>query len=199
MISLRLIHHAQQMAITKRLLDFQKVPAKEYFWELVFCLLTPQSKAERCFAAVEELQQLSSLSQKKVAFILRKYTRFHNNKASYVLLAQQQWPAIALLLENSDRKCVRDTLASSVKGLGLKEAGHFLRNIGKSNNQIAILDRHILHSMYTHKIISQPLLKTTKDYFLFEKRYLLWAQHIGIAPDELDLVLWSLATGKIFK
>ena len=199
MTSISSTYLERKKEIVQRLDEFCHIDPKNYFWELVFCLLTPQSKAEKCWQAVQELKKLSSFTQQNVAAILREYTRFHNNKASYVLLVQRQWPEIVVLLKDSDRKQLRNLLADSIKGLGLKEAGHFLRNIGKSDNQIAILDRHVLKHMHAHNVISQPTINGKRDYFIFEEKYLLWAKEIGISPDELDLVLWSLETGKVFK
>lgn len=199
MISLVAAHHERQAEIIARLAAFRAVAPTDYFWELVFCLLTPQSKAERCFSAVQELRTLPVLTQARVARVLRKHTRFHNHKASYVLLAQRQWPNLVALLDTTDRLALRNELASRVKGLGLKEAGHFLRNIGKSDHQFAILDRHVLKHMHAHRVISQPFIKSTNDYFALEQKYLTWTQQLAIPADELDLVLWSLETGKVFK
>ena len=49
--------------------------------------------------------------------------------------------------KKEDAVKLRNWLAENVKGYGLKEASHFIRNIGKSENKIAILDRHILRNL----------------------------------------------------
>ena len=56
---------------------------------------------------------------------------------------------------------LRNFIAENVKGYGLKEASHFLRNIGKSDNQIAILDRHILRNLKALDIIEEEKIKKT--------------------------------------
>ena len=38
-----------------------------------------------------------------------------------------------------------------------------------------------------------------RTYLEVEQRYLGFANDIGINPDELDLVLWSMKTGEILK
>ena len=77
--------------------------------------------------------------------------------------------------------------------MGLKEASHFLRNIGKSNNQIAILDRHILRNLRVEGV------KSRKDYFEIEKMFLKRASDEGVTADELDLIWWSKENGEVFK
>jgi len=42
--------------------------------------------------------------------------------------------------------CMPEWLVKNLTGLGYKEAGHFLRNIG--SGKIAILDRHILRNLH---------------------------------------------------
>ena len=84
-------------------------------------------------------------------------------------------------------------MAKEVNGYGLKEASHFLRNIGKSNNKIAILDRHILRNLKEDKI------KNHKHYLEVEQKFLDYASSESIPPDELDLLWWSKENGEIFK
>ncbi len=104
-------------------------------------------------------------------------------------------------LENPNSSELRNWLAENIHGLGLKEASHFLRNIGKSNNQIAILDRHILRNLHELGIISEEdlTIKGTRHYMKLEKQFLAFAHQIGISIDELDLLFWSQETGEIFK
>lgn len=94
----------------------------------------------------------------------------------------------------------RDWLARErrIKGLGYKEASHFLRNIGLSG--YGILDKHILRSLAELKIISSPLPPTTRARYLeVETRLRRFARDIKIDFDELDLALWSMKTGEILK
>lgn len=185
--------------INQRLKDFKSVKEEDYLYELLFCLLTPQSNAKKCWQAVEEIKQKSTLTEVKLAGILKNKTRFHNNKAFYIMQALGSWDKIKPALSNPDRLELRNSLAENVAGLGLKEASHFLRNIGKSNNQLAILDRHILRNLKALNVIQNDKIKNKKDYFEKEKQFIEFSKSISIPIDCLDLLFWSKETGEIFK
>jgi N-glycosylase/DNA lyase len=94
---------------------------------------------------------------------------------------------------------LRETLAQEVKGLGMKEASHFLRNIG-IGGELAILDRHILRNLVLYGVIDEiPRSLPKKVYLEIELRMRLFSDEIGIPMDELDLVLWAKETGIVFK
>jgi N-glycosylase/DNA lyase len=85
-----------------------------------------------------------------------------------------------------------------IKGLGYKEASHFLRNIGLKG--YAILDKHILRSMAELGLIADPTPPSTRSKYLSTEEKLKELAHLTeIDFDELDLVLWSLKTGEILK
>jgi len=177
--------------IRERLRQFRTLPEKEYKKEFIFCLLTPQSRAQKCWQAVEELSKLKSPTKNQITKILKTKTRFHNVKTERIL--KNNWDKIKPRLSSSDIPQLRNFLVKNVNGYGLKEASHFLRNIGKSNNQIAILDRHILRNLNVKKI------KSPKHYLEIEQSFLNLARKIKVSPDELDLLWWSKENGEIFK
>jgi N-glycosylase/DNA lyase len=85
-----------------------------------------------------------------------------------------------------------------VKGLGYKEASHFLRNIGLPG--YAILDKHILRSLAELSVIDSPKPPATRArYLALEERLRDFSKKIEIDFDELDLVLWSMKTGEVLK
>ncbi|MFN6962783.1 MAG: N-glycosylase/DNA lyase [Pyrinomonadaceae bacterium] len=85
-----------------------------------------------------------------------------------------------------------------IKGLGYKEASHYLRNIGFQG--YAILDKHVLNCMAELNIIDDPKPPTTRSRYLsLEAKLRDFAERIEIDFDEMDLVLWSLKTGVILK
>ncbi len=196
---LKTLYETRKKEIKARLDSFKNLSVEEQEKEFMFCLLTPQSNAQKCWQAVEEIAQLSNPDQEKIRGILSTKTRFHNNKAGYIIKAKEAWNKLNSTLLNPDVKALRNQLASSVKGYGLKEASHFLRNIGKSGNQIAILDRHILKHLKHHGIIAEADIKSTKDYLEKEQKYLDFAKSLSIPADELDLLIWSLENGELFK
>lgn len=86
----------------------------------------------------------------------------------------------------------------AVRGIGFKEASHFLRNIGYRG--YAILDKHIVNSLREFGVIGSRLKPATrKGYLAIERRLALFAREIGIDMDHLDLLLWSRKTGEILK
>jgi len=94
----------------------------------------------------------------------------------------------------------RDWLAQEkqVKGLGYKEASHFLRNIGVKGH--AILDKHVMRCLAEVGVIDSARPPSTRTKYLeVEQQLILFARDIGVDFDELDLVLWSMKTGEVLK
>lgn len=182
-----------------RLNSFKNLSEKEQFKEFLFCLLTPQSNAQRCWQAVEEISNLRELEERAVFNILKTKTRFHITKTQRILKAPEFWEKIKHYLKNSDRKELRNSIVKTVEGYGLKESSHFLRNIGLSENQIAILDRHILRNLYKYNLIVEIKVKNPKNYLEIEGVFINFAKSMNIPPDELDMLWWSQENGEIFK
>lgn len=190
-------------AIQKRLGEFSEVQRKDWFYELCFCICTPQSRAENAFAVEIELREkdfkhndlnlVSALGNKE------RYIRFHNQKAKNLEKMKSMFYEIETLLESKNTpEFKRFWLAENVRGIGMKESSHFLRNIGYIN--LAILDRHILkHLTFCGLFESVPVLKSAKHYLEIERRFLDFANHVNIPLDELDLLFWSYETGAILK
>ncbi len=177
---------------------------KHIFGELVFCLFTPQSKARSCWHAVEKLKENGLLYTGRAEDIVKWMgaVRFNKNKSQYVVDARKLFTlgeqlVVKETLEQVDDK--RSWLVHNVKGLGLKEASHFLRNVGFGDN-IAILDRHILKNMVKYGVIQEiPKSLTEKKYLEIEEKFIEFAKSQDIPPAHLDLVFWSEEAGEIFK
>lgn len=112
---------------------------------------------------------------------------------------QQQFPAIAAVLHSEQTpQQKRLWLAANIQGIGMKEAAHFLRNIGYRN--LGILDRHILRHLVACKVFpSVPPIGTVRLYSAAESAFAAFASAVGIPMDELDLFFWYLEAGEIFK
>ena len=192
-------YNSKKKEIESRLKDFKNLEEVEQQKEFMFCLLTPQSNAQKCWEAVEQISENSNSNENDIKSIVKSKTRFHNNKTRYLLEARQVWNNIKQKLSSQNTKELRNWLAANVRGYGLKEASHFLRNIGKSNNEIAILDRHILKNLEALNIIKDKKIKSKKDYLEKEQKYLDFEKQTGIPADELDLLFWSRENGEIFK
>ncbi len=94
----------------------------------------------------------------------------------------------------------RDWLATEprIKGLGYKEASHYLRNIGFKG--YGILDKHVVRCLDELGVTDSAAPPANrKRYLETESRMRQFAGDIGIDFDELDLVLWSIKTGEILK
>jgi N-glycosylase/DNA lyase len=145
-------------------------------------------------------------SQSELANALTGVHRYPNARARYIVASRD------FLRQHCDLM-LRDRLASfdchlgrrdwlvkekSIKGLGYKEASHYLRNIGLKG--YAILDKHILKCLAELKIIDDPKPPNTRSkYLTIEEKLRSFAQTAQIDFDELDLVLWSMKTGIILK
>lgn len=184
--------------IKSKLQEFNNLEKERYKDELFFCLLTPQSKAEKCWQAVEEIKKCK-LEKNSLKACLKTRTRFYMNKTRYLIEANKHWEKIKKIISsNKNPREVREKLIKEVKGLGMKEASHFLRNIGKSKNKLAILDRHILEQLKKLKIIKNLELNK-KNYLLIEKKMSEFSRKVKIKLDELDLLFWKIESGRIFK
>lgn len=197
--------------IQERLLEFERVwneSDERIFEEMAFCLCTPQSSATSCFSAVDALARSRVLfkgNEIAIGKILRSNVRFHNTKSRYIVAARKTFsygPGILRIKEKLHRRdahMLREWLVKNIKGLGYKEASHFLRNIGMGY-EIAILDRHILRKMVVYNIIkSIPKTLSKKHYLALEERLMAFSKQIDIPMAELDLLFWSQGTGEIFK
>ncbi len=193
------LYNSKGKDIRKRLADFKNLPSENYVKEFVFCLLTPQSNAFRCWDAVEEIFKLENKSEENIREILKTRTRFHNTKAKRVVEGLKNWTKVRERLDDENIFSLRNWLAENINGYGLKEAGHFLRNIGKSESKITILDRHILRNLKKEGLILEDKIKGKKNYLEIENKFLEYGERKGISVDELDLLFWSKENGEIFK
>ena len=198
------LYERRKDAIQARLNDFSRVQASEYFYELLYCLLTPQSSAEHADKTVSALKKakFAETDMDPVSLLRRKehYIRFHNTKSRHLMNVKKDFHSVVKTISNGCTPSeLRKWLVSHVKGLGYKEATHFMRNIGK-NGGLAILDRHILRNLKKFGAIhSVPKSLSRKQYYSIEKKFSTFAQRIGISLDELDLLFWSMETGEIRK
>jgi len=197
--------------IRKRLDDFKKVIAhgsdNKLFEELAFCICTAGASAKMGLRSVDAMREtLPSGSLKSLQRKLDGVHRFPNARPIYIvhtreyLKREHNFKIKELLKSFRDPLERRDFLAMNkdIKGIGYKESSHFLRNIGFSG--YAILDKHILNTLYELKIIKNPKPPTTRDKYLeIESKLKVFADTVDINIDELDLLLWSEKTGEILK
>lgn len=199
---LRESYQRQKEEIKQKLDDFTKVKQEEYFYELCFTLCTPQSKAKNAIQVVRVLKEMNFKNELfNPAEILRlpgHYIRFHNQKGISLMQAQQNYERIEQeVLSSSSAFEKRQWLVRNVRGIGMKEAAHFLRNIGIFGT--AILDRHILKHLAACGVIEIPASLSTQHYLDIEKKWQQFSEWVGMPLDEMDLLFWSQETGEILK
>jgi len=205
------VYNSIKPSIDKRLSEFRAVWARgenaEIFREMCFCTCTPQNDAKRALNAATELSQrglLKNGSEEKIAAVLRNCgVRFHNNKASFICKNREFFfprtkAHIEFLLKGGE-VYARNELSRRVYGWGLKEASHFLRNIGHGS-EICILDRHILRRLTEYGVIEMvPTTLNAARYWQIEQNMKDFAAAAKIPVDALDLVFWYQAKGEVFK
>jgi N-glycosylase/DNA lyase len=207
---LQTLYSEKRDAIQKRLQEFKQILDRnddDVFAELCFCLLTPQSSAKTCWAAVSRLKERSLLLKGAASEIQPQLNdvRFGDSKAKYIVEARDLFTKDGKLYLKSHLSSfanmfeLREWMVENVKGLGYKEASHFLRNVGLGE-EFAILDRHILRNLMRMEVISEvPVSITKKRYLEIEEKLRRFSRDIGIPLADLDLLFWSRETGWIFK
>ena len=207
---LQTLYVEKREAIQKRLGEFREVLRNsddDVFAELCFCLLTPQSSAKTCWAAVSRLKERSLLLKGNASEIQPQLNdvRFGDSKAKYIVEARDLFTKDGRLYLKSHLSSfanlfeLREWMVENVKGLGYKEASHFLRNVGLGE-EFAILDRHILRNLKRLDVIPEvPVSITKKRYLEIEEKLRRFSRDIGIPMADLDLLFWSRETGWIFK
>ncbi len=204
-------HAERRDDIRKRLAEFEAVwlsGTDERLWEeMVFCFFTGGCSARMGLRSVEAVRPiLLTGNHAELASALVGRHRYPNARAGYIVASReflQEHCGLKLRkkLESFENPLERrDWLVKEkrIKGLGYKEASHFLRNIGLKG--YAILDKHILRSMAELKIIDDPKPPNTRSkYLTIEEKLKKLSNRLEIDFDELDLVLWSLKTGEILK
>lgn len=209
MKKLTLEYNRKKREIKQRLKEFRQLGKgrdEDIFAELCFCILTPQSKAIYCDKTVQQLKKSRLLfnGNKRAIRSQLKRVRFPNNKACYLVAARKFFKNAKSLniksrLNTDDVLKARDWLVKNVKGLGYKEASHFLRNIGLGKD-LAILDTHILKNLKKYKVIKKiPSSISKKTYMEIEDKMRGFSKKTNIPLEELDLLFWSNQTGIIFK
>lgn len=206
------IYFEKKEDIKKRLEEFKTVwregNNRDIHVELSFCILTPQSKAKNAWQAITTLRDNGLLFQGSADEIVEylNIVRFKNNKAKYLVELREQMKDEngELITKDFFEKFetpanAREWIVKNIKGMAYKEAGHFLRNVG-FGEEVAILDRHILRNLVRLEVIDEiPKTITPKLYLAIENKMKEYCKNVGIPMDELDLLLWYIEAGEIFK
>ena len=177
------------------------------FEELAFCIFTANTSAEMGLKAVDSVRNaLINGTADDMARRLEGIYRFNNVRPAYIVHTRNYLKnSINFQLKNriksfKNKNELRDFFAlnKDIKGLGMKEASHFLRNIGFKG--YTILDKHIINSLHEFGILpTNDRPKNPKHYLEIEQKFIGFSKQVGIGMDELDLLLWSRKNGRILK
>jgi N-glycosylase/DNA lyase len=195
--------------IKKALANFENnwKKSEKVFEEMCYCILTPQSSAKGAMKSIQLLKKHNLLDTgsgaEKEKYL--KTIRFYKTKAKRLELLQEKFPIKKIkkiLIKNGLPKKpleTREFLLKEVNGYGMKEASHFLRNIG-FGKEIAILDRHILKNLMNCGVIKEiPKTINKKKYEEIEEKMKQYCKKNNIKLEELDLIFWSNETGNVLK
>lgn len=178
----------------------------DLFSELCFCILTANSSALMGIKlqkaiGIEGFKNMSVEELEKA--ISSAGHRFASQRAERIVKARENFHKVMELLKNSkNAKEIRELLSDScskykVEGFGLKEASHFLRNIGYEN--LAIVDRHVFRYLKEKDLLPDYKTITRKIYLEAEKRLEEVCERLGMTQAELDLYVFYYKTGKVLK
>lgn len=208
---IRKVHAERRADIRIRISEFRRIwqsGSDDELWEeMVFCFFTGGCSAKMGLRSVEAVRSLLKHGrQDQLAKALTGVHRYPNARSRYIVESRKflsEHCGFKLREKLTSFECDlerRDWLAKEkgVKGLGYKEASHFLRNIGMTG--YAILDKHVLNCLAELKIIDDPKPPNTRSRYLStEAKLKQFSEQSGIDFDEMDLVLWSMKTGEILK
>jgi N-glycosylase/DNA lyase len=188
--------------VDQRINEFKNINKKstdELFKEMSFCMLTANFNAEKSIKIQNEIGEcFSNDSKDELSKKLKNYGhRFPNSRAEYISESLKCKDKLKEIVQFHDKKALREWIVNNVKGLGYKEASHFLRNIGFDD--YAIIDFHIVDILVGHKLIERPNSLTKKKYLEIEDLLRKLAKKTNLTLAELDLYLWYLETGKVLK
>jgi len=189
--------------IDARIREFREIgegSSREVFKELCFCILTANFSAERGIKIQKEIGDgFLTLPESKLTEKLKELGhRYPEARAKYIVEARRYSESLKDILRSfRSERTLRDWLAENVKGLGLKEASHLLRNIGYTD--LAILDFHIIDLLVKCNLVEKTKTMTNKRYLEIEELLRKIAERSSLRLAELDLYLWFMETGKVLK
>jgi len=208
---IKAMYNSKREEIRLRLHEFEEIwktgTREEIFAELVFCILTPQSRGKSCWVAVEDMMKKGVLFTGDASQIVKELNkvRFMYKKSEYIVEARKKFfddsraSIKSIINQINDGHEAREWLVGNVKGIGYKEGSHFLRNIGFDQN-LAILDRHIVKNLKFIGVLKEiPGSLSGRRYLDIEKSMMEFSEAVRIPMGHLDLVMWYKETGEIFK
>jgi N-glycosylase/DNA lyase len=187
--------------IRNRLKEFKRIEDEDLlFKELCFCILVANTSLEKTLEIWKKIDDgFLKYNKKQLSLKLKSLGyRFYNKRVDYILYNRKLKKIIKEKIKELSAFYLREWLVKNLKGIGFKEASHFLRNIGFKD--FAILDRHILRFLYKNKIINEiPSNLSKRKYLEIENKLKNLADKLNITLSELDFLIFYLETGTLPK
>lgn len=187
--------------INERMGEFREVGRDDdkIFGELCFCLLTANFQAAKSIMIQEKFGHMFfDESEEVLAGVLKGAGhRFWPQRAERIVLVREKKDELLEVVRGGDEFEIRDWVVNNVKGIGMKEASHFLRNIGF--NDVAIIDFHIVDLLVREGAVERSKSLNAKKYLEIEDVLRGLGEKVGLNLAELDLYLWCIETGKVLK
>lgn len=203
-------YEEKREAIQSRLREFEEVGSAgddlRFLEELSFCIFAAGTSARHGIQCVEKVRPFLITGDREELREALRGQRFYNVRSGHLHTTREylrEYNGLRLksaLASFEDPLERRDWLALNprIAGIGMKEASHYLRNVGFKG--YAILDKHILRGLHELGALESPAPPgNPRRYREIEARLHAFAHEIGIDADELDLLLWSERTGEILK
>src|SRR3989344_6288551 len=184
-----------KQVIDQRMREFSSIPRtfNDLFRELSFCLLTAGASAELGIKTINHIGDvIVTGNEQDIQKKLMEVYRFHTIRAGYIHNAREAFRQL-----NINHPEIRIQIVNNIKGIGMKEASHFLRNVGFKD--YAIVDFHIVDILVDHGVIEKPKTLTPNKYIEIENVLRKLAEATNTSLGELDLYLWYKETGKVLK
>ncbi len=188
-------------AVDKRVMEFVSFNRRDkqrVFSELSFCILTANFNAKGAMKIQSSVDffnvSASDLRQK----LKQLGHRFPNKRAEFIIEARKKIDDIVDVINATiPTEEKREWLVKNIKGIGYKEASHFLRNIGFLD--LAIIDFHIVDVLIKYRVVEERKSLTKSRYIEIENKLKEISKAINLPLGELDLYLWYMETGNILK
>lgn len=194
--------------IEKRLGEFKdnhgNADNNKIFEELSFCILSsgvgPKVAEKSVKALGMDLHNSTTDEIKKILNDVHKYP----DRASYLVDTREylrenyNYALFEHLSGIPDRQERRDFIAinKSIRGIGMVQASHFLRNTGFQG--YSILDRNILSALKDFGILEDSKPPSTRNKYIEKENLMIdFSDKLSISIDELDLLLWYRKNNKI--
>lgn len=173
----------------------------DLFSELSFCVMTANWSSKGGIKAQNYIgkESFANLDEKKLNQKMKEVGhRFPNTRTKYIVANRWIIDELPEIIKNDPYES-RKYIAKNVKGIGWKEASHFLRNVGVKD--LAILDKHIMRIMKKNGMILEiPKSGWSENKYLnIEEKLRPLSLKVGEDMGKLDLYLWYLAKGTIDK